>query len=160
MKGKIFSLLVVGLFAGIGTSGMMGQSATAGDQPTEAAKGTSGMNADEKTTPGVKSAAGKPAMTADEAKPTKSEVAAAALKAQYNTAKNKAETVYKGAKAKCDSLPDTAKGSCMKNATAAHTEALAQAKTRWENQLEMNGRPATPTKGDLGKSDTEAKNTH
>ena len=51
-----------------------------------------------------------------------------------------------------------AKGSCMKNATAARTEALALAKSQWDSHIEMDGRPAKPAKGDLGKP-TEATNT-
>jgi hypothetical protein len=171
MKRTILSLLVVGLFAGIGTSAIA-QNVTAGDQPNanaqekaapevDSAKGTPGMNADEKAAPEVNSATGKPGMSADEARAAKSDVTAAAVwKAQYTAAKDKAQTVYKDAKTKCDTLQDNTKIGCMKNATAARTEALAQAKTQWDSHIEMDGRPARPTKGDLGKPTIEATNTH
>ena len=170
MKRTILSLLVIGLCAGVGTSAIA-QNVTAGDQPNasaekkatpevDSAKGKPGMNADETTAPEVNSAAGKPGMSADEANPAKSDAAAAATwKARYTAAKDKAETVYKAAKKSCDTLQDSTKTICMKNATAARTEALAQAKTQWQSHLEMDGRPARPTKGDLDKPATEATNT-
>jgi hypothetical protein len=169
MKRTILSLLVVGLCAGIGTS-VIAQNVTAGDQPSAnaqektapevgSAKGKPGMNADEKAAPEVNSAADKPGMSADEAKPVKSDATAAAVwKAKYTAAKDKAQTVYKHAKTTCDTLEGGAKGSCMKNATAARNEALALAKSQWDSHIEMDGRPAKPTKGDLGKP-TEATNT-
>lgn len=169
MKRTILSLLVIGLCAGVGTS-VIAQNVTAADQPNantqkkaapevDSAKGKPGMNADETTAPEVNSATDKPGMSADEAKPAKSDAtAAAAWKAKYTAAKDKAQTVYKDAKKNCDTLEGGAKGSCMKNAMAARTEALAQAKTQWESHLEMDGRPARPTKGDLDKP-TEATNT-
>ncbi len=169
MKRAILSLLVIGLCAGVGTSAIA-QNVTAGDQPNadaqknaapevDSAKGKPGMNADEKAAPEVNSATDKPGMSADEAKPAKSDARAAAVwKAKYTAAKDKAQTVYKDAKKSCDTLQDNTKVNCMKNATAARTEALAQAKTQWESHLEMDGRPARPTKGELDKP-TEATNT-
>jgi hypothetical protein len=98
-------------------------------------------------------------MSADDVKPAKSDAtSAAAWKAQYTAAKGKAQTVYKDAKKNCDTLEGGAKGSCMKNATAARTDALALAKSQWDSHIEMDGRPAKPTKGDLDKP-TEATNT-
>jgi hypothetical protein len=170
MKRTILSLLVIGLYAGVGTSAI-GQNVTAGDQPNadaqtnaapavNSAKAKPGMNADEKAAPEVNSATDKPGMSADEAKPAKSDATSAAVwKAKYTAAKNKAQTVYKDAKKNCDTLEGAAKGSCMTNATAARTEALALAKTQWESHLEMDGRPARPTKGDLDKPTTAATNT-
>ena len=170
MKRTILSLLVVGLFAGIGTSALS-QNVTAGDQPNAneqekaapevgAAKGEPGMNADETAAPVAKSATDKPGMSADEANPAGSDVTNAAVwKAQYTAAKDKAQSVYKEAKTKCDTLTGTANSGCMKNATAARTEALAQAKTQWDSHIKMDGRPAQPTKGDVRKPDTEAANT-
>src|SRR5579859_6814756 len=168
MKRTILSLLVIGLYAGICTSAM-GQNVTAGDQPNadtqtnaapDSVKGKSGMPADEAAVPEVNPATGKPGMSADEAKPAKSDAAAAARsKAQYTAAKDKAQTVYKDAKKQCDTLENAAKGNCMKNATATRAEALELAKTQWESHLEMDGRPARPTKGDLDKPTTAATNT-
>jgi 4-hydroxy-3-methylbut-2-enyl diphosphate reductase IspH len=98
------------------------------------------------------------------ANPAESDVANAAVwKAQYTAAKDKAQTVFKKAKTTCNSLEGDAKGSCMKNATTARTDALAQAKTQWDSHIKMDGRPARPTKGDLdrptGDKPTEAKKT-
>jgi hypothetical protein len=170
MKRTILSLLVLGLCAGVGTSAIA-QNVTAGDQPNanaqknaapevDSAKAKPGMNADEKAAPEVNSATDKPGMSADEAKPAKSDAPAAAVwKAKYTAAKDKAQSVYKHAKTTCDTLEADAKGSCMKNATAARTEALALAKSQWDSHIEMDGRPAKPTKGDLGDKPTEATNT-
>ena len=170
MKRPILSLLVIGLCAGVGMSAIA-QNVTAGDQPNanaqtnaapeiDSAKGKPGMNADETAAPEVNSATGKPGMTADEANPAESDVNNAAVwKAQYTAAKDKAQTVYKHAKTTCDTLEGGAKGSCMKNATAARTDALAQAKTQWDSHIKMDGRPARPTQGDLDKPTTEATNT-
>ena len=169
MKRTILSLLVIGLCAGVGSSAIV-QNVTAGDQPNaneqtkaapevDSAKGKPGMNADEKAAPEVNAATGKPGMSADDAKPAPSDATAAAVwKAKYTAAKDKAQTVYKHAKTKCDTLEGGAKGSCMKNATSARTEALALAKSQWDSHIEMDGRPAKPAKGDLGKP-TEATNT-
>ena len=170
MKRTILSLLVIGLCAGVGTSAIA-QNVTAGDQPNadaqkktapevDSAKGKPGMNADETAAPEVNSATGKPGMSADEANPAESDVTnAAAWKAQYTAARDKAQTVYKKAKTTCDTLEGGAKGSCMTNATAARTEALALAKTQWDSHIKMDGRPARPTKGELRKPTTEATNT-
>jgi hypothetical protein len=170
MKRTILSLLVVGLFAGVGTSAIA-QNVTAGDQPNAnaqekgtpeagAAKGTPGMNAVETAVPEVNSATEKPGMSADEADPAASDAANAAVwKAQYTAAQNKAQSVYKDAKTKCDTLEGKANGTCMNNATAARTESLAHAKMEWDSHLKMDGRPAQPTKGDLRKPETEAANT-
>lgn len=119
------------------------------------------MNADETAAPEAKAATDKPAMSADEAKPAESDVTNAAVwKAQYTAAKDKAQSVYNDAKSQCDTLKGTANGDCMDNATAARAEALAQAKTQWDSHLKMDGRPAQPTKGDLGNSTTtEAANS-
>ena len=170
MKRTILSLLVIGLWAGVGTSTIV-QNVTAGDRPNanaqtkaapevDSAKGKPGMNADETAGPEVNAATDKPGMTADEANPAESDVTNAAVwKAQYTAAKDKAQTVYKHAKTTCDTLEGGAKGSCMKNATAARAEALALAKTQWDSHIKMDGRPARPTKGDMRKPITEATNT-
>jgi hypothetical protein len=171
MRPTILSLLLIGLCAGVGTLAIA-QNVTAGDQPNadaqnkaaapevDSAKGKPGMNADETAVPQVNSAAGKPAMTEDKPKPAKSDAANAEVwKAQYTAAKDKAQAVYKDAKTTCDTLEGGAKGSCMKNATSARTEALALAKSQWDSHIKMDGRPARPTKGDLDKPTTEATNT-
>jgi hypothetical protein len=162
MKRTILSLLVIGLYAGVGTSAIA-QNVTVGDQPnadarTKAApevdsvKGKPGMHADEAAAPEVKLATDRPGMNADEPKSAKSDTAAAARwKAQYTAAPDKAQTVYKDPIKQCDTLEGAAKNSCMTNATSARAEAVAQAKTQWKGHLEMDGRPARPTKGDLDK---------
>src|SRR5579859_6144351 len=133
MRPTVLSLLLIGLCAGVSTLAIA-QNVTAGDQPNadtqkaapevDPAKAKPGMNADETAVPAADSAAGKPAMTEDEAKPAKSDAANAEVwKAQYTAAKDKAQAVYKDAKTTCDTLEGGAKGSCMKNATSARTEA-------------------------------------
>ncbi len=163
MKHTLLSLLIVGLCTGLGTTAIA-QNVTAGDQPDaatpkqnapagDAAKDKAGMNTDEKTAPQAESATDKPGMSADEAQPAKTDAEAAATwKAQYAAAQDKAKSVYKDAKTKCDTLQGNAKGDCMTKATAARTEALALAKSQWDSHIKMDGRPARPTKGDLGSA--------
>lgn len=52
----------------------------------------------------------------------------------YKAAKAKAQTEYKNAIAKCHKRSKKAVHACMTEAKDVRTEALAQAKTRWENQ--------------------------
>ena len=163
MIRTLLSLLFIGLCAGVGTPANA-QNVNAGDQPNASApkkapvkvddaKGKPGMNADGTSEPEVNSSTDKPGMSADEAKPTTTDAAAAAAwKAKYNTARDKAQVVYNRAKAKCDTLDGSAKTACMKNATAARTEALALAKSELDSHTNMDGRPRTPTKGDAGKT--------
>ena len=126
----------------------------------DAASSTPGMNADEAKAPATNSAADKPAMTVDEKNPPNSDAASAAIwKEEYKTATDKAQSVFNEAKAKCDTLQDTGKSDCMKNATAARKEALAQAKAELDSHTKMNGRPEQPTKGDLDRPVIDAKNT-
>lgn len=154
MKRTILTMFAIGLCIGIGSSALA-QNVTAGDQPNAnkpenatpaigTARDQPGMNADTTAAPEVNSAGNRdPAMSSDNAKAPKS----AALKAEYDAAKNKAEADYKGAKAKCGTLGSDAKAGCLKDAQAAHTKTLADAKTKWESHLEMDGRPVKPTKG-------------
>lgn len=132
MKRSILSLLVAGMFAGIASSATA-QIVTAGGQP--------GMDADRQSNPA------KSDVTAD-----------AALKAQYAAAKKLVQNEFKATKANRESLSADATGQCMTDAKAARTETLAQAKTQWENQIEMDGKSAAkPTKGDLGNASAEPK---
>ena len=154
MKRTILTMFAIGLCFGIGSSALA-QNVTAGDQPnadkpkntTPAAGATRdqpGMNADTTAAPKVDSAGKRdPAMSSDNAKAPKS----AALKAEYAAAKNKAEADYKGAKAKCGSLGSDAKAGCLKDAQATRDKTLADAKTKWQSHLEMDGRRVKPPRG-------------
>ncbi len=127
---------------------------------TDAANSTPGMNANEAKAPATNSAADKPAMTVDEKDPPNSDAASAAIwKAEYKTATDKAQSVFHEAKAKCDTLQDTGKSDCMKNATAARNASLAQAKAELDSHTKMNGRPEQPTKGDVDRPSIDARNT-
>ena len=153
MKRTILTMFALGLCIGVGSSALA-QNVTAGDQPnankpksatpaTGTAKDQPGMNADTTAAPEVDTAGSKdPAMSSGNAKAPKS----AALKAEYAAAKDKAKADYKGAKAKCGTLDSDAKAGCLKDAQAARDKTLADAKTKWESHLDMDGRPVKPAK--------------
>jgi 23S rRNA pseudoU1915 N3-methylase RlmH len=113
MRRIALSLLVVGLFAGVGLL-VAAQNVAAGTQPNAIAD----------------SAAQKPT------RQTKLSTAAIdqSKEADYKAAKAKAQTEYKSATAKCRKRSSNAIRACMTDAKAVRTEALAQAKTRWENR--------------------------
>jgi hypothetical protein len=114
MKRTILSLLVVGLFAGAGTSAIA-QNVTAGTQPNA----------------GADSATQQPAK---HTKPTMAAVDQSTEKAAYNAAKAKAQTDYKDAKMKCNSQQGDAMRTCMMDAKASRTEALELAKSQWDDR--------------------------
>lgn len=114
MRCTTLSLLVVGLFAGVGTL-VPAQNVAAGTKSNAAAESTTQK---------------KPA------RPTQLSTAAIdqSKETEYKAAKAKAQTEYKNATAKCRKRSSKAIPACMTDAKAARTEALAQAKTRWGNQ--------------------------
>lgn len=58
----------------------------------------------------------------------------------YSQARAKAAADFDEAKVKCDSLKGTEEvNNCMKNAKAARTDALAQARTQWESRGGIDG---------------------
>ena len=120
MKRIILSLLVVGLFASVGTSAIAKDTAT-GNQPAG--------NAQQ-----------KPAESAKQTNFAHGEgTVQSASKVQYSVAKDKAFTQYRDAKAKCERLQGDAMTKCGRDARTAQTEALAQAKTQWDSQSKTNG---------------------
>lgn len=157
--------------AGSAAAGKPGKTADEANSPStartkkavpegDAANNTPGMNADETKAPATNAAADQPAMTGDEKNTPNSDAASAAVwKAEYKAATDKAQSVFNEAKAKCDTLQDTGKSDCMKNATAARKESLAQAKAELDSHTKMNGRPEQPTKGDLDRPAIDARNT-
>lgn len=164
MKRTILSLLVAGLFAGIGTSAMA-QDAAAQPAAQEQAKAVTGTDSNSQ----------QPAKSAEQAKPAIEEVAAQTKPAieeieevaaqsgsnpEYNAAKNKAQTEYIDAKVKCDPLQGEAKLSCVTEARTARTFALAQAKTQWEGPGKTNATvDAKPAKDFEGDSAAQPKKT-
>jgi hypothetical protein len=110
MRRTILSLLLVGLFAGVGIV-VTAQTVTAATQPNAKASST----------------AQKPV------RPTQLSTAAIeqSKQADYNAAKAKAQTDYKTARAKCRKRSSKAIPGCMTEAKAVRDEALAQAKVRW-----------------------------
>ena len=114
MKRTILSLLVAGLFAGAGTSAIA-QNVTAGNQPNAGADSATQQSA-------------------THAKPTMAKVDQSTEKAAYNAAKAKAQTDYKDAKVKCNSEQGDAMRTCMMEAKTSRTEALALAKSQWDNR--------------------------
>lgn len=142
MKRTIISLIVAGLFAGIGGTAVA-QNVTAGEQPAaapEAKAPKAGMTTKQPGAKGADTSANAPG------------------KADYTAAKDKAQTEYKDAKAKCGSMQGDAMRSCMSDAKAARTQALAEAKTQWETQGGAKEGMADPSKSpDKGmKSDTRS----
>jgi hypothetical protein len=113
MKCTTRSLLVVGLFAGVGTW-VAAQNVAAGTHPNAIADST----------------------TQKPTRQTKLSTAAIdqSIEADYKAAKAKAQTEYRNATAKCRKRSSNAIRVCMADAKAVRTEALAQAKTRWENR--------------------------
>jgi 23S rRNA pseudoU1915 N3-methylase RlmH len=114
MKRTTLSLLVVGIFAGVGNL------VTA---PNVAARTQSNATAESTT----------------QKKPTRqTQLSTAAIdqskEADYKAAKAKAQMEYKNATAKCRKRSSKAIPACMTDAKAVRTEALAQAKARWGNQ--------------------------
>jgi hypothetical protein len=64
----------------------------------------------------------------------KSEADQSTAKATYKAAKADAQTDYKDAKMKCNSEQGDAMRTCMKEAKATRTEALALAKSQWDDR--------------------------
>ena len=113
MRRTSLSLLVVGLFVGVGTL-VAAQDVAAGTQPNAKAGSTT-----QKST-------------------RQTQLSTAAIdqskEADYKAAKAKAQMEYKNATAKCRKRSSKAIHACMTDAKAVRTEALAQAKTRLGNQ--------------------------
>lgn len=106
MKRTLLSLLIVGMFAGVGTSAMA-QNVTAEDQANANESADSQTNANPET-----------AGAADQSIPNPDK----------NAAGDKALLEYKIAKENCDKLQGSAVGSCVTEAKATRDEALKQAK--------------------------------
>ena len=121
MNPSVFSLLVVGLFGGVGISAIA-QIDTAGNQPAAEVGSTTQQNA----------------VRATQTNSDNANVDHSTLNADYNTAKAKAQAEYEIAKAKCEPLQGNPMRLCMTDAKTARTEALALAKTQWDNQGETN----------------------
>ena len=121
MNPSVFSLLVVGLFGGVGPSAIA-QNDTAANQSAAEADSTTQQSA----------------MSARQTSPDNANVDQSALNADYKTAKAKAQTEYEMAKAKCEPRQGNPMRLCMTDAKTARTEALALAKTQWDNQGETN----------------------
>lgn len=150
MKRTILSLLVAGLFAGIGTSAMA-QDAAAQPAAQEQAKAVTGTDSNSQ----------QPAKSAEQTKPAIEEVAVqSGSNPEYTAAKNKAQTEYIDAKVKCDNLQGDAKLSCVTEARTARTSALAQAKTQWDGPGKTNATvDAKPAKDFEGDSAAQPKKT-
>ncbi|MEO8340581.1 MAG: hypothetical protein ABI604_12835 [Nitrospirota bacterium] len=112
MKRTLLSLLLLGLFAGVG-SPAMAQNVTANTQP----------NAEPD----------RVAMSEEVAK-----IDAAKRSEEYRAAKARAQTDYTDSKAKCKDLKGGDALTCVKGAKAARTEALAQAKIQRDNPGETS----------------------
>lgn len=150
MKRTILSLLVAGLFAGIGTSAIA-QDAAAQPAANEQAASTA-----------TDSNSQQPAKSAEQADPAIEAVAAtkSGSNPEYIAAKNKAQTEYIDAKVKCDNLQGDAKLSCVTEARTARTSALAQAKTQWEGPVQTNATvDAKPVKEMESDSAAQPKKT-
>ena len=113
MRHTSLSLLLVGLFAGVGTL-ITAQDVAAAKQPNARADSTpqKPFRQTELSTAAI-----------DQSKET-----------EYKAAKAKAQMEYKQAAAKCRKRSTKAIPGCMADAKAVRTEALAQAKTRWGKQ--------------------------
>ena len=116
MKRTLFSLLVLGLFTGVGTSAIA-KDVPAATQPDS----------------GAASTAQQPATTAKPTPPLISEIDSSDVSAEYKAAEDQAQADYTDAKIKCDTLKAAAMRKCMKDARTARTEALAMAKTQRDN---------------------------
>lgn len=115
MKRTLISLMVAGLLAVVGTPAMA-QNVSPEEQKAAAD-------------------ATKATATATDTKPaTATKTDAATSKAELTAAKEKAASDYKAAKVKCDRLKDDAMRTCMSDAKAAQTDALAMAQTHWKSQ--------------------------
>ena len=121
MTRTMLSLLVLGLFAGVGTSAMA-QNVTAGVQPNDAG-----------TTTQKTAAADKPS-----APPLVAEIDSSKMSAEYKAANDQAQADYTDAKVKCDTLKAGAMRACMKEARTVRTAALAQAKTQRDHPGETS----------------------
>jgi hypothetical protein len=118
VKSTIFSLLVVGLFAGFGTSAIA-KGTAAGTQAAADADSTTQM----------------PAKSAKQTNPATPDVALESTsRSDYKTAAAKAQTDYEEAKAKSEPLQGNPMRSCMTDANTARTEALVLPKTQWETR--------------------------
>lgn len=168
MNRTILSIIVAGLFAGVGGS-TAAQNVTAGEKPANVPPATTSPAApmakspkaviDPKlieATPGEPGAkVQRPAMSAKQPRAKEADPAGnAAGKTGYTAAKDKARSDYNEAKMKCDALQGDAMRLCMTDARAARTQALAEARTQWEGSKSgrdsgrgMKG-PADETKSD------------
>ena len=110
MRRTALTLLVVGLFAGVGVL-LTAQEVAAATQPSAKTGSTTQK-------PGRLTQLSTAAI--DQSK-----------EADYNAAKAKAQTDYKIARAKCRKRSSKAIPGCMTEAKAVRDEAMAQAKARW-----------------------------
>jgi hypothetical protein len=170
MNRTILSIIVAGLFTGLAGT-IAAQNVTAGDKPPNppavSAVPTDPMAKSPKAVvdpkevqatagePGAK--VQRPAMSAKQPRAKGTEPTAnAAGKADYTAAKDKARVDYNEAKAKCDAMQGDAMRTCMTEAKAARTQALAEAKMQWQGRKGgadagaggMKG-PGPETKSDL-----------
>lgn len=152
MKRTILSIIVAGLFAGIGGTAVA-QNVSAGDQPA--------ATPETKTVPANPAAkAPKTGMTTKQPGAKGADTSADAPgKADYTAAKDKAQADYKDAKAKCGGMEGDAMRSCMSEAKTARTQALAEAKTQWEAQGSGKEGQVDPSKSPSKgmKSDTRSE---
>jgi len=161
MKRTILSLLVVGLFAGVGTSAIA-QNVPAEDQPAAKNEQTMAPETDAKASkPAISTEKDSTAQSSQQDSSGKTPEQAAAGKADGaakstakadTTAQDKAQAQYKVAKAKCDSQQDDAKRLCLTEDTKARTEALAKAKTQSESQGESAVAPSDTAKDNAADS--------
>lgn len=149
MKRTILSLLVVGLFTGVGTSAMA-QNVTAGDQPVVAEK--SGTQTEAYPEAGTNMQKPETAGAAEQSIPN----------ADKNAARDRAQMEYKIAKAKCDDLKGSAIGACVTDAKAVRDDALKQAKKQSKDKGAANeSDTATPPQqqAEKGSTDQDAPTT-
>jgi hypothetical protein len=133
MKRTMFSLLVAGLFGGVGTAAIA-QNVTAENQLAAEADSTTEQNA----------------MSAGQTIAENANADRSTLNADYKTAQAKAQAEYEMAKAKCEPLQGNPMRSCMTDARTARAEALALAETRWDDQGETSGTDAAkPARGSM-----------
>ena len=159
MKRTILSLLVVGMFAGVGTSAMAQVNTTgAADLPAATTQGMTpesdsttqkpAQSAANQTTPGhpalegARGATAKPDDTAaSETKPAHPALEGAdrsASKPDTAAQDDDAQTQYQDAKAKCSELQGDAKRTCVAQARIAPNDALADADTQSDPVGEAN----------------------
>lgn len=168
MNRTIVSLIVAGMFANFAGQAVA-QNVTAGDKPAVTPPAT-GALADPmakppkkpidpkqvEATPGEPGAkVQRPAMSSKQPRTKGTAPAAnAAGKADYTAAKDKARADYDDAKGKCDAMQGDAMRTCMTDAKAARTQALAAAKQQWQGRKGGNDAggmkgPTDETKSDM-----------